>query len=170
MRTLFGSCSDIAFSLARAARIPRRFPPDRAPPTSAPRTGLVPGDRADLDHAALVRAHPDGPVTLLDLDVEAQLAGVGDLAQSRVRGAGLALGGRPDVLDADLEADRGLPLAEMLEGEHRRVALDHRDHSGGREKTGTDRATDVGQQTALDDELVGPLDAGLQRHPAAPSI
>ena len=73
----------------------------------SPRLGVAGVDRADVDHAALVGADADRPVALGDLDVEAQLALVGDLAQARAhRAASAPSAARGDVLDADLEADR----------------------------------------------------------------
>src|SRR5690349_21461809 len=69
-----------------------------ARPATRWRHDLGAGDRADLDHPALMGADADGPVAFLDLDVEAQLAAVDDLVQLREGGAGLSLGGRGDVL------------------------------------------------------------------------
>ena len=79
----------------------------------APADGL---DAADVDHAALVGADADRALALVDLDVEAKLAIVDDLAQGRADRAGRSLGGRGDVLDADLEADRRLALGQVLVG------------------------------------------------------
>src|SRR5829696_8706271 len=97
------------------------------PSTIEPRRLGGPGHRSDLDHAPLVRADADRAVPLLDLDVEAQLAPVDDLLELGVGGAGLALGCRRNVLDADLEPHRRLALLEALEGERGGVALDHPD-------------------------------------------
>src|SRR5439155_14283665 len=66
--------------------------------------------RGHLDHAALVGAHADGAIALADLDVEAELAAVHDLAQRRAHGAVRALHGAGHVLHAHLEADRRIPL------------------------------------------------------------
>ena len=79
--------------------------------------GSVALDAAEADHAALVGADADRPLALGHLDVEAQLALVGDLAQGRTDLARRALGRARDVLDADLEADRGLALRQVLVGE-----------------------------------------------------
>src|SRR4029453_10457289 len=113
-----------------------------------------------LRQAGLGSAHaaPGGPLPALDL--EAQLASVDDLAQLRVRRAGLALGRGGDVLDADLEADRRLALLEMLECENRGVPLDHPDHAGRREHACSDRAAEIGEQTVLNHKLVGSLNPG----------
>jgi hypothetical protein len=64
-----------------------------------------------------VGADADGAVAVPDLDVEAQLAAVDDLPQAGVDGALRAVDRRGDVLDADLEADRGLAVGEVLGGE-----------------------------------------------------
>src|SRR5262249_35279563 len=111
-----------------------------------------------------MRTDADGPLPLLDLDVEAQLAAVDDLAQLGVGRAGLALGGRGDVLHTHLEADRRVPLLQVLEDQGGGVALDHPDHSRRREDARADRAADVGQQPALDGEVHRPLHPGLERH------
>src|SRR5919109_3228219 len=133
------------------------------------RRSLSAGDGADLDHAALVRADADRALALLDLDVEAQLAAVDHLAELGVDRAGLALGRGRDVLDADLEADRRLALLQILEGEDRGVALDHADHSRRGEHARADGAAHIGEQHALDHELVRPLDARLQHQRFASS-
>src|SRR3954470_24721246 len=92
-------------------------------PTSRMRTAS-----GTLHHAPLVRPDADRALALEDLDVEAVLALVDDLAQRRARHAARALGRPRHVLDADLEPDGGLAVGELLEGEHRRRALHHRDH------------------------------------------
>src|SRR4051812_22067795 len=110
-----------------------------------------------LDAPPLVDADADGPLGWAGveyLDVEAPLALVDDLAQRRASDALRTLERAGDVLDTDLEADRGLAVGKLLEGEHRRRALHHRDHPGRREDLDRDRAADVGQQQALDGELV----------------
>src|SRR3954454_11086815 len=112
------------------------------------------GCAGTLHHPPLVGADADRAVALADLDVEAPLALVDDLAQRRARHAPRALEGARDVLDADLEADRRLAVGELLEREHRGSALHHPDHPGGREDLDGDRAADVGEQPALDGELL----------------
>src|SRR5947209_164879 len=109
---------------------------------------------ATLHHAPLVRPYADRPVALDDLDVEAPLAPVDDLAQRRAGGTARALDGSGDVLDADLEADGGLPVGQLGEREHRRRALHHPDHPGRREDLDRDGPADVGEQLSLDGELV----------------
>src|SRR5436190_20702137 len=111
-----------------------------------------------------MRAHADGSLPFADLDVEPQLAVVLDLAQVGANRAGAALHGGGDVLDADLEANGGLAVGQVLEGEDRRVALHHRDHPWRREDARADRAADVGHEAILDDELVASLESGLDRH------
>jgi hypothetical protein len=49
-----------------------------------------------------------------NLDVEAKLACVDDLAQHRVDGAVCALQRGRDMLDVDLDADRGAALGQVL--------------------------------------------------------
>src|SRR6059058_4355557 len=107
-----------------------------------------------LHDPSLVRADADAPLAFLDLDVEAPLAAVDDLTQGRARGAARALDRAGDVLDAHLEADGRLAVGELLEREHRRGALHHPDHPGRREDLDRDRPADVGEQPALDRELV----------------
>jgi len=109
-----------------------------------------------------VRAHAERALPLPDLDVEAQLALVDHLAQRRPDAASGALPRRGDVLDAYLEADGRLPGLEVLEHEYRGVALDHRDHARRGQDPRADRPSDVGEQPVLDDELVDPLEPGLQ--------
>src|SRR4051794_9779254 len=121
---------------------------------------------ADLDHAPLVRAHPDRAVALGHLDVEAELALVGDLAQDRADRAGAPLDRRRHVLDADLEADGRPPVREVLVGEDRGAALHHPDHPRGGEDAGADRAADVGDEAVLDREVLAALEPGLQGHAA----
>src|SRR3954447_4390099 len=117
-----------------------------------------------IDHPPLMGADTNRPVTLLDLDLESQLAPIDDLLELRVGGAGLPLGRRGDVLDADLESDGRVALIEFLEGERRRVRLDHPDHPRGGEDARTDRPADVGQKPTLDGEVHRPLGTGLERH------
>ena len=57
-----------------------------------------------------MRADADRALALAHLDVEAELALVGDLAQRGADRARRPLGDGGDVLDADLEADGGLAL------------------------------------------------------------
>src|SRR3954453_16185952 len=68
-----------------------------------------------VDHPALVGSDPDRALALLDLDGEAQLPILDHFVQPGVHAAARALGGRAYVLDADLEADRGLAVREVLE-------------------------------------------------------
>src|SRR5256885_12271613 len=82
----------------------------------------------------------------------------------RAWGAARPPPGPRHVLDAHLEADGRAALRQVLEAEERGVALDHRDHAGGRQHREADRAADVGDEQILDDELVGPGDSGLERH------
>src|SRR4051812_15651410 len=112
------------------------------------------GCAGTLHHPPLVGADADRAVALADLDVEAPLALVDDLAQRRARHAPRALEGARDVLDADLEADGRLAVGQLLEREHRRGALHHADHPRGRQDLDRDRAADVRQQPALDGELI----------------
>src|SRR3954466_10629612 len=120
-------------------------------PTSRMRTARGSGTP---HHPPLVGADADRALALEDLDVEAPLALVDDLAQRRAGHAPRALGGPRHVLDADLEPDGGLAVGELLEGEHRRRALHHRDHPRRRQDLHRDRPADVGEQPALDGELV----------------
>ena len=57
-----------------------------------------------------------------------------------------------------------LPVAQLLEGEHRRRSLHHPDHPRSRENARADRAADVGHQPAFDQELVRALRSHLERH------
>ena len=102
-------------------------------------------------------AEAEHAVALADLDLEAQLAALGDLEQARRRGALGALAGARDVLDADLEADRRAAVREVLGGEPRGGALHHRDHARRREHAGRERAADVGEQPVRDGEGLGAL-------------
>ena len=102
-------------------------------------------------------AEAEHAVALADLDLEAQLAALGDLEQARRRGALGALAGARDVLDADLEADRRAAVGQVLGGEPRGGALHHRDHARRREDAGRERAADVGQQPVRDGEGLGAL-------------
>jgi hypothetical protein len=77
----------------------------------------------DVDHASLVRAHPDRPISLAHLDLEAQPALVDHLAQLGTDRAGGALQRCSDVLYADLEADRRPASRQLFLGEDRGVAL-----------------------------------------------
>src|SRR3954471_23883797 len=120
-------------------------------PTSRMRTRSGSGT---LHDPPLVGADADRAVALEHLDVEAPLALVDDLAQRGARHAARPLGRPGDVLDADLEAHRRLPVGELLEREERRRALHHGDHPGGRQDLHRDGAAHVGQQPALDGELV----------------
>src|SRR5947209_13250701 len=96
------------------------------------------------DHAALVRAHSDGPSALgADLDVEAELTAVLDLIEPGVRGTARALAGRGDVLDADLEPDGGLAGVEVRDHHPRCGVLHHQDHSRGGKDPGGEGAVDV---------------------------
>src|SRR4051794_23472559 len=118
-------------------------------PTSRMRTAS-----GTLHHPPLVGPDADRALPFEDLDVEAPLALVDDLAQRRAGHAPRALGRPRHVLDADLEADGGLAVGELLEGEHRRRALHHRNHPRRRQDLHRDRPADVGEQPALDGELV----------------
>src|SRR3954451_20206602 len=89
-------------------------------PTSRMRTARGSGT---LDDPPLVRAHADRALAFQDLDVEAPLALVDDLAQRRARHALRPLDRPGHVLDADLEAHGCLAVGELLEREHRRGAL-----------------------------------------------
>ena len=119
--------------------------------------------RADADHA----------VAFLDLDVEEELAVVLDAVELRGDGARRALARAGHVLDADLEADRRLPVGELLEREHRGAALHHRDHARRAEHAEPQRPSHIGEQLVLDHELVGALhapDHRLRRLPDSVSI
>src|SRR4051794_29313318 len=107
-----------------------------------------------LDHPALVGADADRAVAFEDLDVEAVLALVDDLAQGGADEAPRALDGAGDVLDADLEADGRLALGQLLEREHRRGPLHHADHPRRAQDLDRDRPADIGEQLPLDGELV----------------
>src|SRR4051794_36142172 len=107
-----------------------------------------------LHHAALVRSDADRALALEDLDVEAVLALVDDLAQRRADDAPGALERAGDVLDAHLEAHCRLAVGQLLEREARRGVLHHPDHPGGREDLDRQRSGDVGQQLALDNEVL----------------
>src|SRR3954465_13833244 len=123
-------------------------------PSRGPTSRMRTRSGSTLDDPPLVGADADRALALAHLDVEAPLAVVDDLAQRRAGHALRALHRAGNVLDADLEADRRLAVGELLEGEHRRGALHHPDHPGRREDLDRDRAADVGQQPALDGELV----------------
>jgi hypothetical protein len=122
----------------------------------------------DLDHAALVGADADRALALGHLDVEADLAAVDDLAHSGAHPARRSLEGSRDVLDADLEADGGASLRQPLVGEDRGAVLHHPDHRRGREDRSSDRAADIGEQLAGDDELFAALFARLGGHQTMP--
>src|SRR3954447_13623952 len=118
----------------------------------------------DPDDAPLVAAGSDHTVAHPDLDVEAQLAPVGELAQRRADRARRALRGGRDVLDADLEADRGRPRLELLSDRVDRGVLHDRDHPRRREHGPGERAAHGGQQLALDLEVLDVLQARLDHH------
>src|SRR3954447_4524840 len=120
-------------------------------PTSRMRTRSGSGT---LHDPPLVGADADRAVAFEHLDVEAPFALVDDLAQRGARDAARPLGRPGDVLDADLEAHRRVPVGQLLEREERRRALHHGDHPGGRQDLHRDGAAHVGQQPALDGELV----------------
>src|SRR4051794_40984634 len=103
-----------------------------------------------------------------DLDVEAELAALYDLAQPGADDAMGTLEGRRDVLDADFEAHRGAPLRQLLVGENRGAVLHHPDHRRRREHRAADRAADVGEQIAPDDEVFAALLPGLGSHHTMP--
>src|SRR3954452_8010636 len=102
-------------------------------PSRGPTSRMRTRSGSTFHHAPLVGAHADRAVALQDLHVEAPLALVDDLAQRRACHALGALRRAGDVLDADLEAYRLPPVGQLLEREHRCVALHHRDHPRGRE-------------------------------------
>src|SRR3954451_2116809 len=118
----------------------------------------------DPDDAPLVAAGADHAVAHRDLDVEAQLAVVGELAQRRADRADRALRRGRDVLDADLEADGGRPRLELLPDRVDRRVLHDRDHARRRQHWPGQRAAHVGEQLALDGELLDVLEPGLQHH------
>ncbi len=67
---------------------------------------------------------------------------------------------RPDVIPQLSDA------TEVLEREHRGTALHHPDHPRGREDLHGDRAAHIGEEHALDRELVGAFGAfGSHRRP-----
>ena len=121
------------------------------------------------DYAALMGAYADRPLSFEDLDVEAQLAAVDDLAEGRADHAARPLGGGGDVLDADFETDGGLPLGQLLVGEDRGAVLHHPDHRRRRQHRSADRSADVGEQIAGDGELFAALLPRLGSHQTMPS-
>lgn len=144
----------------RSSALRRTLRRNAQPPAGRPGQGA---ELLNLDHATLVGADPDRPLPFGHLDVETELAPVDDLAQRRVSRADRALRRRRYMLDTHFEADRCSSRRQVLVGQCSGAGLHHSNHPRRREDTGANRATDIGEQLALDRELIAALDSGRER-------